>query len=206
MYQRTVRPKIRQREPVASLRRGLRPSQYRRAHRSVLLRARRVGGYLILFDACSRFAWSMLPSLSLALLLLKSRLRSWSRWRLWLRLSLVLPLPLPLPILQNDDVNLAPSLPDGVVLCVHGGLSPEVRTIDQLNVINRLQEIPHEGAFCDMMWSDPDDIPDAWKISPRGATFACTATRRTCCTAPCRAAYFVSIRAASHHAPRLVTS
>jgi len=57
---------------------------------------------------------------------------------------------------------------DGRVLCVHGGLSPEVRTIDQMRLIDRKQEIPHEGAFCDLMWSDPDDI-DTWAVSPRGA-------------------------------------
>ncbi|KAG8456966.1 hypothetical protein KFE25_009751 [Diacronema lutheri] len=60
------------------------------------------------------------------------------------------------------------ALVDGSVLCVHGGLSPEVRTLDQVRLIERCQEIPHEGAFCDLMWSDPDDI-DAWAISPRGA-------------------------------------
>eukprot|EP01136_Pigoraptor_vietnamica_P040893 Opistho-1_new@1183 len=43
---------------------------------------------------------------------------------------------------------------DGRVLCVHGGLSPEVRTLDQIRTIERDQEIPHEGAFCDLMWSD----------------------------------------------------
>jgi len=57
---------------------------------------------------------------------------------------------------------------DGKVLCVHGGLSPEVRTIDQMRMIDRKQEIPHEGAFCDLMWSDPDDI-ETWAVSPRGA-------------------------------------
>jgi len=57
---------------------------------------------------------------------------------------------------------------DGRVLCVHGGLSPEVRTIDQMRLIDRKQEIPHEGAFCDLMWSDPDDI-ETWAVSPRGA-------------------------------------
>ena len=29
-------------------------------------------------------------------------------------------------------------------------------------------EIPHEGAFCDLMWSDPDDI-ECWHMSCRGA-------------------------------------
>jgi diadenosine tetraphosphatase ApaH/serine/threonine PP2A family protein phosphatase len=37
---------------------------------------------------------------------------------------------------------------DGRVLAVHGGLSPDVRTLDQIRTIQRCQEIPHEGAFC----------------------------------------------------------
>lgn len=37
---------------------------------------------------------------------------------------------------------------DGEVLCVHGGLSPDIRTLDQIRVLSRAQEIPHEGAFC----------------------------------------------------------
>lgn len=57
---------------------------------------------------------------------------------------------------------------DGRVLCVHGGLSPEVKTLDQIRLIERNQEIPHEGSFCDMMWSDPEDI-ESWALSPRGA-------------------------------------
>ncbi|CAI9754063.1 unnamed protein product [Fraxinus pennsylvanica] len=57
---------------------------------------------------------------------------------------------------------------DGTVLCVHGGLSPDVRTIDQIRVIERNCEIPHEGPFCDLMWSDPEDI-ETWAVSPRGA-------------------------------------
>ncbi|XP_010420153.1 PREDICTED: phytochrome-associated serine/threonine-protein phosphatase 3-like [Camelina sativa] len=57
---------------------------------------------------------------------------------------------------------------DGTVLCVHGGLSPDVRTIDQIRLIERNCEIPHEGPFCDLMWSDPEDI-ETWAVSPRGA-------------------------------------
>lgn len=47
---------------------------------------------------------------------------------------------------------------DGSVLCVHGGLSPEIRTLDQIRVVARAQEIPHEGAFCDLVWSDPEGM------------------------------------------------
>jgi diadenosine tetraphosphatase ApaH/serine/threonine PP2A family protein phosphatase len=45
---------------------------------------------------------------------------------------------------------------DGSVICLHGGLSPEARTLDQIRLLSRAQEIPHEGSMCDIMWSDPD--------------------------------------------------
>lgn len=57
---------------------------------------------------------------------------------------------------------------DSKVLCVHGGLSPDLRTLDQVRTIERVCEIPHEGPFCDLVWSDPEDV-DAWAVSPRGA-------------------------------------
>ena len=59
---------------------------------------------------------------------------------------------------------------EGKIFCVHGGLSPKIVEIDQIRLLNRLQEIPHEGAFCDLMWSDPDDIP-GWQFSSRGAGY-----------------------------------
>ncbi|KXN90375.1 Serine/threonine-protein phosphatase 6 catalytic subunit [Leucoagaricus sp. SymC.cos] len=66
-----------------------------------------------------------------------------------------------------DYLNLA-AIIDGEILCVHGGLSADIRTLDQIRILSRAQEIPHEGAFCDLMWSDPEDI-DNWAVSPRGA-------------------------------------
>ena len=54
---------------------------------------------------------------------------------------------------------------------MHAGLSPDVRTLDQIRAIDRQQEIPHEGAFCDLGWSDPEDINVPWQVSPRGAGF-----------------------------------
>ena len=58
----------------------------------------------------------------------------------------------------------------GAVLCVHGGLSPLIDTVDKIRLIDRKQEVPHEGAMCDLLWSDPDEI-EGWGLSPRGAGF-----------------------------------
>jgi hypothetical protein len=41
---------------------------------------------------------------------------------------------------------------DESVLCVHGGLSPDLKTLDQIRTIERNQEIPHKGAFCDILF------------------------------------------------------
>ncbi|EDO18443.1 hypothetical protein Kpol_1032p37 [Vanderwaltozyma polyspora DSM 70294] len=56
------------------------------------------------------------------------------------------------------------------IFCVHGGLSPDVDTIDEIRAIDRKQEVPHEGAMCDLLWSDPDEV-ETWSLSPRGAGF-----------------------------------
>jgi len=42
-------------------------------------------------------------------------------------------------------------------LCVHGGLSPEIKTIDDIRQVNRFQEPPAFGALCDLIWSDPGE-------------------------------------------------
>lgn len=66
------------------------------------------------------------------------------------------------------DLLAIAAIIDEEILCVHGGLSPEIKTIDQIRLIPRDTEIPHEGAFCDLVWSDPEDV-DNWTVSPRGA-------------------------------------
>jgi serine/threonine-protein phosphatase 4 catalytic subunit len=59
---------------------------------------------------------------------------------------------------------------DDRILCVHGGLSPSINTLDQIRTIDRKQEVPHDGAMCDLLWSDPDEI-EGWGLSPRGAGY-----------------------------------
>mmetsp|Transcript_11328 Transcript_11328/g.27869 ORF Transcript_11328/g.27869 Transcript_11328/m.27869 type:complete len:312 (-) Transcript_11328:158-1093(-) len=68
-----------------------------------------------------------------------------------------------------DYLSLAALIEDSI-LCVHGGLSPTITTLDQIRVLNRKQEVPHDGAMCDLLWSDPEDI-EGWGLSPRGAGF-----------------------------------
>jgi serine/threonine-protein phosphatase 2B catalytic subunit len=40
-------------------------------------------------------------------------------------------------------------------LALHGGISPEIKTIEELNKMDRFLEPPRSGAFCDILWSDP---------------------------------------------------
>ena len=46
-------------------------------------------------------------------------------------------------------------------LAVHGGISPELKTLEQIEKINRSKEIPFEGLFCDLIWADPMDDRNA---------------------------------------------
>lgn len=51
---------------------------------------------------------------------------------------------------------------------IYHSLIPALFCDEQIRVIDRNSEIPHEGPFCDLMWSDPEEI-ETWAVSPRGA-------------------------------------
>jgi hypothetical protein len=58
------------------------------------------------------------------------------------------------------------------IFCVHGGLSPSIYTLDEVRSIDRKQEVPHEGAMCDIMWSDPEGSQSLTIRSPRLASLS----------------------------------
>ncbi|CAH1389888.1 unnamed protein product [Nezara viridula] len=60
---------------------------------------------------------------------------------------------------------------DNRLMCVHGGLSPDLIKVDEIYKIERNMDVPHDGIFCDILWSDPDDQRKGWNVSPRGAGY-----------------------------------
>mmetsp|Transcript_22239 Transcript_22239/g.66818 ORF Transcript_22239/g.66818 Transcript_22239/m.66818 type:complete len:304 (-) Transcript_22239:33-944(-) len=61
-------------------------------------------------------------------------------------------------------------LVENQIFCLHGGLSPSVEMLDHIRAMDRIQEVPHEGPMCDLLWSDPDDR-SGWNVSARGAGY-----------------------------------
>jgi len=61
-----------------------------------------------------------------------------------------------------DKLPLAAIVNDSF-FCVHGGLSPDITTIDEISELHRFREIPRDGAMCDLLWSDPFEDDKAGK-------------------------------------------
>ena len=50
---------------------------------------------------------------------------------------------------------------NGDYLCMHGGISPEMQTLDDINKVDRFVEPPLSGFLCDLLWSDPGTDKEA---------------------------------------------
>jgi diadenosine tetraphosphatase ApaH/serine/threonine PP2A family protein phosphatase len=61
-------------------------------------------------------------------------------------------------------------LVDGRVLCVHGGISPKILSLNQIRRLDRSRSVPENSEFCDIVWSDPYD-GKGFKPSPRGSGY-----------------------------------
>jgi len=73
----------------------------------------------------------------------------------------------------TDVFNCMPAaaVVDDKILCIHGGLSPELTDLQQISRIARPTDVPDTGLLCDLIWSDPDKEIDGWGENDRGVSF-----------------------------------
>mmetsp|Transcript_114864 Transcript_114864/g.256394 ORF Transcript_114864/g.256394 Transcript_114864/m.256394 type:complete len:304 (+) Transcript_114864:78-989(+) len=72
-----------------------------------------------------------------------------------------------------DVFNCMPvcAIVDEKILCMHGGLSPEVTNFDQVRRLVRPTDVPDTGMICDFLWADPDKDIAGWAENDRGVSF-----------------------------------
>ena len=63
------------------------------------------------------------------------------------------------------------ALIDGRVLCIHGGLSPRLKDIDQLKEIRRPNNGEDDLLVSDILWSDPEKNVEEWADNDRGISY-----------------------------------
>jgi len=73
----------------------------------------------------------------------------------------------------SDVFNCLPAaaLVDEKILCMHGGLSPELHSLQQIAEIERPCDVPDVGLLCDLLWSDPDQNVSGWGDNDRGVSY-----------------------------------
>ena len=60
----------------------------------------------------------------------------------------------------TDCFNCLPvaAIVDEKIFCCHGGLSPDLQSMEQIRRIMRPTDVPDQGLLCDLLWSDPDKV------------------------------------------------
>lgn len=73
----------------------------------------------------------------------------------------------------TDVFNCLPiaGLIEELALCMHGGLSPSLNSLKQIEHIARPLIVGDEGLACDILWSDPEEGIRGWQMSDRGVSF-----------------------------------
>jgi len=54
---------------------------------------------------------------------------------------------------------------------MHGGLSPELNSLEQIKRVVRPTDVPDTGLLCDLLWSDPEKDISGWGENDRGVSF-----------------------------------
>ncbi|KAG0176491.1 protein phosphatase Z [Apophysomyces sp. BC1021] len=72
-----------------------------------------------------------------------------------------------------DVFNTLPiaALVAGKIFCVHGGLSPSMKSMDDIRAIQRPIDVPDYGLLNDLLWSDPSDTAVDWEENERGVSY-----------------------------------
>jgi len=60
---------------------------------------------------------------------------------------------------------------DEKIMCMHGGLSPEINDFKQISKLVRPTDVPDQGLICDLLWADPDKDITGWADNDRGVSF-----------------------------------
>mmetsp|Transcript_4170 Transcript_4170/g.6116 ORF Transcript_4170/g.6116 Transcript_4170/m.6116 type:complete len:403 (-) Transcript_4170:184-1392(-) len=67
---------------------------------------------------------------------------------------------LPLAAIVNDRI-----------FATHGGLSPDLHSLEDFDKIVRPTDVPVEGIVCDLLWADPSPEVKTWEMSDRGVSY-----------------------------------
>lgn len=83
--------------------------------------------------------------------------------------------------LWKGFIDVFNSLPIGAtinnkIFCIHGGLSPDLHNLEQIEQIKRPTDIPDKGLLADLLWLDPDALirnysATSWPKNDRGVSY-----------------------------------